>query len=134
MAIHAPSHRLRTHPTPKGGRCRIRIYLPEDGRDAPIVLCSELPNNLGFSITHTAEVIAGEVLSFHHLPKKPIWIEHHPLEARGGDPETFDLVLFSGHEVSEALVAGQWRKEIGVPTAFKRLERQSVEALVGEDV
>jgi hypothetical protein len=23
------------HPTPRGGRCRVRVYLPEDERDAP---------------------------------------------------------------------------------------------------
>jgi hypothetical protein len=31
-----------------GGRpalCRVRIYLPEDDLDAPVVVCSELPNN-----------------------------------------------------------------------------------------
>jgi hypothetical protein len=26
-------------------RCRVRIYLPDDMRDAPVVICSELPNN-----------------------------------------------------------------------------------------
>jgi hypothetical protein len=44
-----------------GGRhahCRIRIYLPNYVRDAPVVLCSELPNNPGGSITNSAEVIA----------------------------------------------------------------------------
>jgi hypothetical protein len=33
-----------------GGRlaqCRVRIYLPDDIRDAPVVICSELPNNPG---------------------------------------------------------------------------------------
>ena len=33
-----------------GGRpahCRVRIYLPNDMHDAPIVICSELPNNPG---------------------------------------------------------------------------------------
>jgi hypothetical protein len=30
-----------------GGRsshCRVRIYLPDDALDAPVVVCSELPN------------------------------------------------------------------------------------------
>jgi hypothetical protein len=35
------------HPTPRGGRCRVRIYLPEEEQDAPVVTCSELPNNGG---------------------------------------------------------------------------------------
>ncbi len=34
------------HPTPRDGMCRIRIYLSEedDERDAPVVICSELPS------------------------------------------------------------------------------------------
>jgi hypothetical protein len=42
------------HPTPIGGRCRIRVYLPKDERDTPLVLCSELPNNEGTSVTYSA--------------------------------------------------------------------------------
>ena len=121
------------HPTPRGGRCRVRVYLPEDERDAPVVLCSELLNNPGLSVTKAAEVIAAEVISFHRLPV-PVWVEHYPPEATDGRSETFDLVLFSGHEVSEVMVGGRWRKEIGVPTAWKRLDRRTVEALVGEEV
>ena len=45
------------HPTPRGGSCRIRIYLPEDERDAPVVICSELPYNEGSSVTYSAEQI-----------------------------------------------------------------------------
>ena len=51
------------HPTPKGGRCRVRVYVPEEEGDAPVVLCSELPHNTGLSVTAAAEVIAGEVIS-----------------------------------------------------------------------
>jgi hypothetical protein len=28
------------HPTPRGGKCRIRVYLPEDEQDAPVVISS----------------------------------------------------------------------------------------------
>jgi len=28
-------------------RCRVWIYLLDDAREAPVVICSELPNNLG---------------------------------------------------------------------------------------
>ena len=48
-----------------GGRlshCRIRIYLPDDVRDAPVVICSELPNNPGGSIINSAELIAAGVI------------------------------------------------------------------------
>jgi len=111
----------------------VRIYLPDDERDAPVVTCSEIPNNPGLSVTRATEVIAGEVVSFHRLPK-PGCIEHHPPEATDGFSETFDLVLFSSHEVSEVLVGGEWRKEVGTPTAWKHLDRQSVEFLIGEEV
>ncbi len=43
-----------------GGRpshCRVRIYLPDDVLDAPVVVCSELPNNPGGSITNSAETL-----------------------------------------------------------------------------
>jgi hypothetical protein len=38
--------------------CRVRIYRPDNVLDTPVVICSELPNNPGGSITHSAEVIA----------------------------------------------------------------------------
>jgi hypothetical protein len=42
-------------------RCGVLIYLPDDMRDAPVVICSELSNNPGGSITNSAEVIAAGV-------------------------------------------------------------------------
>ncbi len=42
------------HPTPRDGRCRIRIYLPEEERDAPVVVYSELPSNEGSFVTYSA--------------------------------------------------------------------------------
>jgi len=121
------------HPMPRGGRCHIRIFLPEEERDAPVVVCTELPNNPGMSITNAAEQIAAEVISGHRLPTPLVWIEHYEDGARGTpeDRATFDLVLFSGYEVSEVLRAGGWRKEIGAPT-WKALDRATVETLVGE--
>jgi hypothetical protein len=51
------------HPYKDAGRrpayFRVRIHLPDDVRDAPGVICSELPNNPEGSITNSAEVIAG---------------------------------------------------------------------------
>jgi hypothetical protein len=26
------------HPRPRGGRCHVRVYLPEEERDAPVVM------------------------------------------------------------------------------------------------
>jgi hypothetical protein len=53
------------HPTPRGGRCRVRVWLPEDERDVPVVVCTELPTNEGPSITYAAEQLAAEVIRYH---------------------------------------------------------------------
>ena len=124
------------HPTPKGGRCRVRVYVPDEEGDAPVVLCSELPHNTGLSVTAAAEVIAGEVISVisEYVDRPPVWIEYHPPKTTDGRSETFELVLFSSLEVSEALVEGRWRKEVGIPMAWKPLDRAMVETLIGEAV
>jgi len=82
------------HPTPRGGRCRIRVYLPKEERDAPVVICSELPSNEGLSVTYSAHQIAAEVIRYHKLALPPVWIEHYPKEATDGLSETFELVVF----------------------------------------
>jgi hypothetical protein len=64
------------HPTPRGGRCRIRIYLPEEEVDAPVVICSELSSNEGASVTSAAEQLTAEVIRYNHLRTPFIWIEH----------------------------------------------------------
>ncbi len=50
------------HPTPEGGSCRVRLYVPEEG-DAPVVHCSEMPTTPGLSVTMTTELTAGEIIS-----------------------------------------------------------------------
>ena len=72
-----------------GGRpaqCRVRIYLPDNSHDAPVVICSEVPNNPGGSITDSAGVI-----QVNELPTPLVWIEHRPEESTNGGEETFDL-------------------------------------------
>ena len=57
-----------------GGRpahCRVRIYLPEDMHDVPVVICSELPNNPGGSITNSAEVVAAGVIRANESTHSP---------------------------------------------------------------
>jgi hypothetical protein len=41
FSVHLASDYI--HPTPREGRCHIRVYLPKDEGDAPVVICSELP-------------------------------------------------------------------------------------------
>ena len=125
-----------THPyKDAGGRpahCRVQIYLPDDMRDAPVVICSELPNNPGGSITNSAEVIAAGVIRANELPTPLVWIEHWPKESSDGRDETFELVVFSSYKVEErAPYLGETRAWIGDAT-WKRLDRATVEVLVGE--
>jgi hypothetical protein len=117
-----------------GGRpahCRVRIYLPEDMRDAPVVICSEVPNNPGESITNSSEAIAAAVIRANELPTPLVWIEHWPKESTAGGEEVFELVVFSNYEVIErAPYLGETRVWIGEPT-WKSLDRATVEVLVG---
>ena len=122
------------HPTLRSGRCRVRIYLPEDERDAPVVICSELPTNDGASIIYTAEQLAAEIIHYHALTLPVVWIEHHPPETTDGSTETFDLVAFSTYEVKErAPYMGETRLRVGEAT-WKRITRGMVEVLVGGEV
>jgi hypothetical protein len=112
----------------------VRIYLAEEEQDAPVVICSELPSNEGSSITYSAHHIAAEVIRYHKLGVPLVWIEHYPKEATDGHSETFELVVFSSYEVKEtAPYLGETKLTIGEPI-WKTLDRESVEALVGQVV
>jgi hypothetical protein len=120
-----------------GGRpahCRVRIYLPEEMHDVPVVICSELSNNPGGSITNSAEVVAEGVIRANELPTPLVWIEHWPKDTTEGGAETFELVVFSSYKVEErAPYLGETRAWIGEPT-WKLLDRATVEVLVGGKV
>ncbi len=116
-----------------GSRCRIRLYLPYEGTDDAVVICSELPDTPGTSATGAAEQLAAEVISHFKLPSPPVWIEHRSPEKTDEEEETFDLVTFAHYEVRMALRGGILRKEIG-PASRKTLDRQTVETLVGGNV
>ena len=112
----------------------MRVYLPEDKRDAPVVICSELPNNDGSSGTYSAHQIAAEVISYNEFALPPIWIEHYPPETTDGASETFEMVVFSSYEVTErAPYLGAAILTIGEPT-WKRLGRVTVEDLGREGI
>jgi hypothetical protein len=111
----------------------VRIYLPDDMRDAPVVVCSELPNNPGGSITNSAETLAAGVIWANELPTPLVWIEHWPEETTEGQ-EMFELVVFSSYKVEKrAPYLGETRAWIRNAT-WKRLDRASVEVLVGGKV
>lgn len=110
--------------------CRIRLYLPAQERDAPVVVCSELPENPGVPVTAAAENIAAEVIKTHWLVE-PVWIEHHPEETTAAGIESFELVAYSDHKIRESVHHAGSRIEIGEPT-WKALDRPSVEILLGQ--
>jgi hypothetical protein len=112
-----------------GGRCRIRIYR-EDGR-APVVICSQLPDNPNTSITNMVEYVAAEVIEEHTLPNPLTWIEHYP-EHEGGIGE-YSLVRFSSCELEEVCLGGVWRFRIGSP-AWSSLGAKEVSSLVRDGV
>jgi hypothetical protein len=117
-----------------GGRpshCRVRIYLSDDVLDAPVIVCSEVPNNPGGSITNSAETIAAEVIRANELPTPLVWIEHWPKETTDVE-ETFELVVFSSYEVVERTpyLGETWAWSGGA--TWRQWDRASVEVLVGE--
>ncbi len=110
--------------------CRIRLYLPEHAHDAPVVVCSELPENTGVPVTAAAENIAAEVIKTNWLVD-PVWIEHHPEETTAAGIESFELVVYADHKIREAVRNAGSRIEIGEPS-WKPLDRTSVEILLGQ--
>jgi hypothetical protein len=56
------------HPSPRSGERHVRIYLPEEELDPPVVIRSELPNKGGTSVTYAAEQLAAEVIRSHESP------------------------------------------------------------------
>jgi hypothetical protein len=124
------------HPfeSPSGihSRCRIRVYLPEQEHDAPVVVCSELSENPGIPVTGAAENIAAEIIMAYWLVD-PVWIEYHPEETTAAGVESFELVVFSDHKIREAVRNAGSRIEIGEPS-WKVLDRRAVEVLVGQPV
>lgn len=124
------------HPVPAGGRCRIRLYLPDEEADSPVVICTEPADGTdGRSITNCAEVVAAKVIEANRLKTAPVWIEHYEDGVRGSeeDPHTFDLVTFSSYEAMEFVSANGWDWRIGSPS-WQALDRAAVESLIGREV
>ena len=111
--------------------CCVRFYLPEDMHGAPVVLCSELPNNPGGSITDSAAVVAAEVIRANELLTPLVWIEYLPKEGTDRGAGTSEPVVFSSYKVEErAPYLGERRAWIGDAT-WKPLDPASVKASVG---
>jgi hypothetical protein len=76
--MHLASDHIHPYKNTGGrpARCRVRIYLPGEMGDFPVVICSEVPNNPGGSATNSAEAIAAGVIRANRLPTPLVWIEH----------------------------------------------------------
>jgi hypothetical protein len=108
-----------------GGKCRIRIY-QEDGR-APVVVCSQLPDNHNTSVTNMVEYLAAEVIEVHGLTTPLIWLEHYP-EHKGESGE-YSLVEFTTWDTQEVCLGGVWRYRVGSPR-WSHLSHRDTEKLV----
>jgi hypothetical protein len=59
----------------EGDKCRIRIY--QDDWHAPVIVCSQLPDNDNTSITNMAEYLVASAIEEHALSTPLTWIEHY---------------------------------------------------------
>jgi hypothetical protein len=121
---HDYVHRYRGYWS-DGGRCRIRIYR-EDGR-APVVICSQPPDNHNTSVTNMAEYLAAEVIWEHSLLTPLTWIEHYP--EHQGEVSEYSLTTFSDWEPEDVCLGGVWRLRVGVPS-WTYLRPEEVEFLL----
>jgi hypothetical protein len=77
-------------------RCDIEAHRRSDGKY--VFVATELPDNLGTSVTNFAEHLATAMRGQYGLKlDQVIWIEHYP-EAKGRRKEDFDLVQFLAAE------------------------------------
>jgi hypothetical protein len=111
-----------------GGKCRIRIY-PYEGR-APVVICSQLPDNSNTSVTNMAEYLAAEVIEEHSLPTPLTWIEHYP--EHEGEIGEYSLMTFSDWKPREVCLGGVWRRRLGSP-CWSYLRPKEVDAILGTE-
>ncbi|MDQ4042484.1 MAG: hypothetical protein M3118_01530 [Actinomycetota bacterium] len=99
------------------GWARIRIYPGEIAGDAPVILCSELPENRGDEMVErlAAEVIRDRFAdSLPDLPRPLLWIEHRP-SRRGRGPGRYALLTFPTYRPRLEGVGFVRRVTLGAP-------------------
>ncbi len=118
------------------GWARIRVYAGELPGDAPVVLCSELPDNAGDGMV---ERLAAEVVrdrfpdGLPDLPRPLLWIEHVPSPRRKGRRSgKYFLLTFPAYHPRPEGAGFVRRVTLGTPTR-ERLTPREVEALTGEE-
>jgi hypothetical protein len=99
------------------GWARIRIYPCETTGDAPVILCSELPEDRGDEMVErlAAEVIRDRFTdSLPDLPRPLLWIEHRP-SRRGRGPGRYALLTFPTYRPRLEGVGFVRRVTLGAP-------------------
>jgi hypothetical protein len=115
------------------GWARIRIYSGETAADAPVVLCSELPEDRGDEMVErlAAEVIRERFASgLPDLPRPLLWIEHRP-SRRGRGPGRYALLTFPTYYPRLEGVGFVRRVTLGAPRR-EPLTPREVAVLTGE--
>jgi hypothetical protein len=116
------------------GWCRIRIYPGEAAGDAPVVLCSELPENHSAGMVErlAAEVIRDRFASgLPDLPCPLLWIEHRP-SRRGRGPGRYTLLTFPTYRPQLEGAGFVRRVTLGTPRR-EPLTPHEVSILTGEE-
>ena len=115
------------------GWARIRIYRSEFAADAPVVLCSELPEDRGDEMVErlAAEVIRDRFASgLPDLPRPVLWIEHCP-SRRGRGPGRYALLTFPTYRPRLDGAGFARRVTLGTPRR-EPLTAREVKILTGE--
>jgi hypothetical protein len=119
------------------GRCRIRIYERPGG--VPVVIASELVEDVNTSVTNFAEYLAAEIIA-KHFPHRfeeeipVVWIEHYPalaVQCQRGDCGHYSFVEFDSYKPRREDWFGLPRVRIGDP-AWLPLREDEVKQIVGE--
>jgi hypothetical protein len=122
-----------------GASCGIAVFVPEaiDQDRRPLILCTELGDNPGTSITNLAEVLAAEIIARHFSalldaaaePRQPVrWIERYP--AAPGWPAEYDEVTFTPWRIRVVWCGGMRRRSLGTPD-WRPLRPEEIAALFG---
>jgi hypothetical protein len=116
------------------GWCRIRIYPGEAAGDAPVVLCSELPEDRSAEMVErlAAEVIRDRFTDgLPDLPRPILWIEHSP-SRRGRGPGRYALLTFPTYRPRLQGAGFIRRVTLGIPRR-EPLSPREVAILTGEE-
>ncbi len=84
-----------------GHRSKCDLEIVRSSSKTPLVICTELPDNPGTSVTNLAATLATRICEENETidPGALLWVEHYPPSAysRGGElmPESWAQVIFT---------------------------------------